>query len=108
MSMFLSEDDLCLNVWHFFSPLRVDGERLVCQRCGRARPVAIEAGGDSSEVSQKKYTIWLDYNTEGWQPIDCATLAECFDLMRSYGHSGDYRITRDVDVEIRERDITSA
>lgn len=49
------------------------------------------------------YTIWLDYNVDGWKPHECETLAECFDLMRSYAHSGDYRITREVDVEIRER-----
>lgn len=55
-------------------------------------------------AERKKYTIWLDYNLEGWQPNDFDTLAECFDLMRSYGHSGGYRITRDVDVEIRERE----
>lgn len=51
---------------------------------------------------RKKYTMWLDYGLEGWHPHDFDTLLECFDLLRSYGHSGDYRITRHVDVEITE------
>jgi hypothetical protein len=49
-----------------------------------------------------QYTIWLDGYTEGWHPYEFDTVAECFDHMRSCAHSGPYRITRDVQVEIRE------
>lgn len=45
-----------------------------------------------------KYTLWLDYGCEGWHPYVCDSVADCFDHMRSYGHSGDYRITRPVTV----------
>ncbi|MBU8834141.1 hypothetical protein [Mycolicibacterium goodii] len=57
---------------------------------------------DVQSATPGPYTVWLDYGSEGWHPHECDTLAECFDQMRSFGHSGDYRITRDVHIEIRE------
>lgn len=48
------------------------------------------------------YTLWLDNNLDGWRPQECETLADCFREMHAIGHVGDYRITRDVEVEIRE------
>ncbi|OCB09286.1 hypothetical protein A5717_26300 [Mycolicibacterium porcinum] len=48
------------------------------------------------------YTVWMDNGLDGWRPEDCDTLADCFHAMHAIGHSGDYRITRDVEVEIRE------
>lgn len=57
---------------------------------------------DTATFAVGKWTIWL-YNLEGWKPNEFDTLAECFDYMCSIGHCGGYRITRDVDVEIREK-----
>lgn len=56
---------------------------------------------DDSAASDrpKSYTVWLNYHTEGWHPEDCGSVKECFDYMRSVGHSGDYRITAPVTVE---------
>lgn len=48
------------------------------------------------------YTVWMD-NHEGWHPDGpFDTVKECFDAMRAVAHSSDYRITKGVDVEIRE------
>jgi hypothetical protein len=53
--------------------------------------------------SSGPFTIWLNYRQEGWQPSDpLATLAECLDYRSDMGHTGDFRITRDVDWRIVE------
>lgn len=44
------------------------------------------------------YTFWLDYGSEGWQPLDVATLADGFKAMLERGHGGEYRVTRPVQV----------
>jgi hypothetical protein len=44
------------------------------------------------------YTFWLDYGSEGWAPIDVATLADGFKAMLERGNGAKYRITRPVEV----------
>lgn len=57
---------------------------------------------DAKPPAGASFTVWMDYRSEGWHPTECATLAECFDAMHNLGHTGGYRITRDVNVEITE------
>lgn len=59
---------------------------------------------DDSTSADRPYTIWLD-NIEGWHPIDCETLEDCFRQMHAIAHPGAYRITKEVDVEIREKQL---
>lgn len=51
----------------------------------------------------KPYTVWMRYPSEGWQPVDCDDLEQCFREMNAVAHSGEYRITKPVDVQIIER-----
>lgn len=51
-----------------------------------------------------KYTIWLDHNFDGWSPYDFDTIEECLEHMRSFCHTGGYRITRNVAVAYVEQD----
>lgn len=47
-------------------------------------------------------TIWLDGYTEGWQPHEIESIAEGFEVMRTYCHNGGFRFTREVNYEMRE------
>lgn len=67
-----------------------DAIEQVSDLCAKPEPSPVTDPG--------KYTLWLDYGCEGWHPYVCDSVADCFDHMRSYGHSGDYRITRPVTV----------
>jgi hypothetical protein len=55
------------------------------------------------EAQVKPYTVWMRYPSEGWQPVDCDDLEQCFREMNAVAHSGEYRITKPVDVQIIER-----
>lgn len=49
------------------------------------------------------FTLWVDNHTEGWHPYECETLEGCFaQAMECCTSMGSFRITRDVDFEIRE------
>ncbi|MCX2931377.1 hypothetical protein ORI20_13920 [Mycobacterium sp. CVI_P3] len=102
---------MCLDPTHINHPVRlVEGEKPTCETCGGER-LSFQPDDESDSLDElmdppvkaKPYTVWLNYHTEGWHPHECDTLAECFDTMRAMAHGGEYRITRDVDVEIREK-----
>lgn len=46
------------------------------------------------------YTVWFDYGSEGWHPVDCNTLDELLAEIAGRGYTADYRVTRPVKVSL--------
>lgn len=42
-----------------------------------------------------KYTLWIDYGSEGWHPFDYDSIADCLECL-TYSSGQGYRITREV------------
>ena len=91
---------VCMNPAHKDEPTTsVDGDWERCSVCGKERLSFKPADEDDTldalmdrstttwpgpasgvEVAepQKPYILWINYHTEGWQPTDCDTLADCY------------------------------
>lgn len=76
---------LCLDPIHKAAPTYLkEGDVLRCTICHGER---LEFHGDDPGLDDlmnppgeptKRYIVWLDYGTEGWQPEECDTLEACY------------------------------
>jgi len=51
-------------------------------------------------MTEKKYTIWINYGMEGWQPEKHMDMGEVVEFIKSGGIYGEIRITTEVHLTI--------
>lgn len=48
---------------------------------------------------ERKYQVWKDYGSEGWEPIGFDTFTECVDFIKNDSSGVKYKITKSIKEE---------